>query len=135
MNAQDYIAAGFPVSVQIEQATLTRAERDVLAAYLLPIYPKAADEMTSNQVVRNCAMPLVSCLLAQRSVASTRVGGKTKQTEQSNAATQDDIRRQYAQTCHLQLEALRRLDGADKKAQINDICGIYFATNYFCKNV
>lgn len=119
------------MSTLIQQAEVTRAERDVLHAYLLPVYPQAAAEVETNPVVRRCVMEFAACLLAQRSIAATRTGAKTKTSDKSSTPTADDIRQQYAYDCHAALEDVRALEGANAKAKVRDICNIYFETNFF----
>ena len=37
MNVQDYRAAGYKLSTHVEQPIITRAESDVVAAYIIPL--------------------------------------------------------------------------------------------------
>ena len=131
MNAQDYIAAGYNVSSLIAQAQITRAEQDVLRAYIVPVYPNAAQEVEINPVIRRAVMTFTELLLAERSIFVTRAGSKTKQTEKSYTPTRSEILQQYAPDCVAALNDLRALEGVVSDAKINDICGVYFKSNYF----
>lgn len=133
MNAQDYIAAGYNFSAFIEQSAISRAEDDALTAYILPVYPNAKEELQTNDTLRKAVMSFAALLVAQRSVSNTRAGAKTKQTNESMTPTAIDILRQYSATCAMRMREVRALEGAKKDAKINDICGIYFKSNYFYK--
>ena len=130
MTPQDYIAAGYNVSSLIAQTAIDKAEADVMRAYIIPVYPTAPEEPT-NAVVKRCTMEFASLLLALRSIFVTRAGSKTKQTEKSYTPTRAEILQQYASDCVAALNDLRALEGAYSGAKVNDICGVYFKSNYF----
>lgn len=131
MNAQDYIAAGYNISSLIAQAQITRAEQDVLRAYIVPVYPNAAQDVETNPVIRRAVMTFTELLLAERSIFVTRAGSKTKQTEKSYTPTRSELLQQYANDCHAALQDVRALEGSISGANVNDICGVYFKSNYF----
>lgn len=130
MNAQDYRAAGFPLSNLIDQAAITRAEDDVRRAYLVPLVGQTAADDETNSVVRAAVMGLAFLLLAQRQTAATRVGGKQKDTPESRTPSRSEITSEHAANCHALLQSVRALDGANAQAKITDICGIYFRSNF-----
>lgn len=129
MTVQEYREAGYKVSAQIEEAEIVRAEKDVLQAYILPILPNA--DPATDEVVRSAVMAFAFLLLLQRSIFATRSGAKEKTTPQSQTADLWNLLAQMASTCHLKLDAVRQKTGADMKAEVQDICGIYFSTHYF----
>ena len=127
MTKQWYIAHGYKLSAQIEESEIARAERDVMLAYVSPIIGEA----TIPAEVREAAVGnLAFLLLLQRSVFATRAGAKVKTGYNSADASAWDILQQEAASCHLQLETLRRQEGANADADVTDICKIYFKTNF-----
>ena len=133
MNVQDYRAAGFALSASIDQAAVTRAEKDVVAAYIVPMCNKVptADE-SEAEPIRSAIMALSFLLVLQRSATATRAGAKTKNTPQSFTPTYDDILRQNASSC---VRALCALDNKKNPVkECSDICGIFFSSNYFGKH-
>lgn len=130
MNVQDYRAAGLPLSIQIDQEVVDVAVADVMAAYITPIAGSEVD--TDEDVVKAAILYLSFLLIMQRRAVATRAGGKEKQTAQSTTPTQAELLQQYARTCDMRLQVLRNSDIAvDADADVRDICGIYFKTNYF----
>lgn len=126
MTANEYKERGYEVSSYIEQATIDRAEADVMMAYIEPI----VGTHTDTKVAMDAKANLTFLLLLQRTLHATRAGAKVKTTAQSNEATAWDKVQQEAASCHLKLEALRKSEGAIANARIEDICKIYFNTNY-----
>lgn len=127
MTKQWYIANGYKLSAQLEESEIARAERDVTAAYVLPIIGEA----TIPAEVREAAVGnLAFLLLLQRSVFATRAGAKVKTGYNSADASAWDILQQEAASCHLQLEKLRKQEGVNADAEVTDICKIYFKTNF-----
>ena len=131
MQVQDYRAAGYALSTLIEQAVVTRAENDVLAAYILPLigHTPSAGEL-AVEPLKSAFMGLSFLLIQERSATATRAGAKSKLSEQSNTPTYDELLRQSAPTC---VNALRSLDQEAHK-KVSDICRVFFTTNYFCLN-
>ena len=130
MNVQDYRAAGYGLSSLIDQAKITRAENDVLTAYIVPlvgVVPSQAE--MAAEPLKTAIMSLSFLLVQQRSAVATRAGAKVKMTEQSNTPTFDDLLRQNAQGCQM---ALKAIAGSNEPYKVcSDICRIFFATNYF----
>lgn len=127
----DYKTAGYGLSQLIDQAVVTRAENDVVAAYIVPLigHVPSAEEKAAEPL-KTAIMSLAFLLIQQRTAVATRAGAKTKLSEQSNTPSADDILRQNAPAC---VKALRVIDpNAYKK--VSDICKVFFTTNYFFAN-
>lgn len=130
MNVQDYSAAGYPLSMLIEQAIIDRAENDVCAAYILPLLGHEPSEGEKGaEPVKTAIMSLSFLLVQQRSLTATRAGAKSKLSAESNSPTYDDILRQNAPSC---VRALRAITSDKKPHKVcRDICRVFFTTNYF----
>lgn len=130
MNVQDYRAAGYALSQYIEQAAVTRAESDIINAYIAPAlgHAPSADELADPAVCK-VLMSLTYLLILQRTAVATRAGGKEKQTTASMQPTYEDVLRQNAPACAMYLRNI----AADRKAlkAVHDICGIFFKSQYF----
>ena len=129
MNVQDYRAEGFALSMNIDQAAVTRAEKDVIANYIVPIMGDNFDQ--ECEPVRSCILALSFLLVMERKAVATRAGGKEKLTQQSTTPTRAELLAQNAATCARHIEQVRAIDGANKNAKVHDICGIYFKSNFF----
>lgn len=133
MNVQDYRSAGYGLSQLIDQAVITRAENDVVAAYIVPLVgstPTAEEQAT--EPLKTAIMSLAFLLVQQRSSTATRAGAKSKLSEQSNTPTYDDILRQNTPSCQAALKALNA--DAEPYKVCSDICRIFFVTNHFYAN-
>lgn len=127
MTREYYQRQGYEVSSYIDEATIDRAERDVRAAYIAPIV--GAAEIPDEQlqpIVANLAF----LLLLQRTIFATRAGAKTKTGYNSADADAWAKLQQEATACHLKLETLRTFPGVNTTAKVQDICKIYFKTNF-----
>ena len=133
MNVSDYKAAGYGLSQLIDQAVVTRAENDVVAAYIVPLIGHTpTSEERAAEPLKTAIMSLAFLLVQQRSSVATRAGAKTKMSEQSNTPTYDDILRQNVPSC---VNALRAIAGGkEPHRECSDICRIFFTTNYFYLN-
>lgn len=128
MNVQDYRAAGYALSQLIEQAVVTRAENDVIAAYIVPLFGHVpSKDEREAEPLKTAIMVLSFLLIQQRSSTATRAGAKLKMSEQSTTPTYDDLLRQHAPTC---VNALRAI-APDAHKKVSDICRVFFTTNYF----
>lgn len=133
MNVQDYRAAGYALSTLIDQAAVTRAEKDVVAAYIVPLVGRVVTQQECEaEPYRSAIMSLAFLMVAQRTAVATRAGAKTKQTSQSATPTAEDVLRQNAPTC---VNYLRTIAG-DKNpaAECSDICGLFYTGHYFYKH-
>lgn len=126
MQVEWYRAHGFEISNLIDQATITRAEDDVRQSYIAPILGTDAHGDDVDMAVGNLAF----LLLLQRSVMATRAGAKIKTTQTSINAETWQVVAQECASCHARLEALRCKNGANARAEIFDICKIYFKSNF-----
>lgn len=132
MNVQDYRAAGYALSTLIDQAAVTRAEKDVVAAYIVPLVGQVTQAECEAEPIRSAIMSLSFLLVAQRTAVATRAGAKTKQTSQSATPTAEDVLRQNAPAC---VNYLRTIAG-DKNPvkECSDICGLFYTGHYFYKH-
>lgn len=127
MTPQEYANKGFAVSLHIDQAIIDRAEADVRAAYVTPILGENAQGANVDDAVANLAF----MAMTQRNVFVTRSGAKEKTNVNSRTADTWDTLQEMAHTCAMKITALRMLPGANKEAEVNDICRLYFKTNFF----
>ncbi len=128
MTKEWYRQNGYELSTLIDDATITRAERDVTDAYITPIVGAATvDETIVERAVGNLAF----LLILQRTIFATRAGAKTKTGYNSQDADAWAKLQQEATACDLALQVLRHQDGVNADARVNDICKIYFKTNFF----
>ena len=121
MTAQDFIANGYKVSLQIAQGEIDRAVADVTAAYV--------DKVTTDNTTATATaaiMQLAFILLCQRNTFATRAGGKMKLSPQlsDNAqARQTDY--DNADRLLRQLQAATGGIAGDIDKMVDDICMIY----------
>lgn len=127
MTRQWYIEHGFKVSSLIEQTEIDRAERDVTSAYVVPIENGATIQAETREKVIG---QLAFLLLLQRTLFLTRAGAKTKTGYNSQEADAWTKLQQEATSCHSALELLKSQTGTNPDAKINDICKIYFKSNF-----
>lgn len=129
MTKQDYLDAGYKLSLQVDQSEIARAEDEVDAAYISPIVGSA---QIPTDIRAKVVMCLAFMLLCKRKIFATRAGGALKATAQSVRADEQETIGEMAKTCHLYLQELRKVDGVENPtAEVTDICGVYFKTNYF----
>lgn len=126
MQIDWYKKHGFEVSSLIDQSTINRAEADVRQAYVTPILGAEAAGDDVDMAVGNLAFLLV----LQRSIMATRAGAKIKNTQTSQNAETWAIVAQECASCHQRLEMLRAKPEADSRAEVFDICKIYFKSNF-----
>lgn len=127
MTPQEYTNKGFAVSLHIDQSIIDRAEADVRAAYVAPI----VGESEQGEAVVDAVANLAFMLMTQRNVFVTRSGAKEKTNANSRIAETWNTLQEMAHVCAMKIEALRNLPGANKTAKVNDICRLYFSTNFF----
>ena len=130
MNVQDYKAAGYALSNQVEQASVTRAESDVVAAYIVPLIGHTpTEEERAAEPLKKAIMGISFLLLQQRNSTETRAGAKIKMTEQSTTPSYEELLRESAPSC---VAALQRVAPQAKAWKVvSDICGLFFKTNSF----
>lgn len=127
MTPQEYAAKGFAVSLHIDQSIIDRAESDVRQAYIDPIVGADAQ----GEAVTDALANLAFMAMTQRNVFVTRSGAKDKTNANSRSAETWETLQEMAHTCAMKIAALRELPGAKAKAEVHDICRIYFKTNFF----
>ena len=127
MTRQWYQEHGFKMSSLIDETEIARAEADVTAAYVVPIVGAA---IVPETVCENAIANLAFLLLLQRTTFLTRAGAKTKTGYNSQDAGDWARLQDAATSCHLALETLRAQAGVNAKANVTDICKIYFKTNF-----
>ena len=121
MTAQDFIANGYKVSLQIAQGEIDRAVADVTAAYV--------DKVTTDNTTATATaaiMQLAFILLCQRNTFATRAGGKMKLSPQlsDNAqARQTDY--DNADRLLRQLQAATGGIAGEIDKMVDDICMVY----------
>ena len=121
MTAQDFIANGYKVSLQIQQGEIDRAVADVTAAYV--------DKVTTDNTTATASaaiMQLAFILLCQRNTFATRAGGKLKLSPQfsDNAqARQTDY--DNADRLLRQLQAATGGIVGEIDKMVDDICMVY----------
>lgn len=128
MTKQEYQEAGFRLSLQVEQADIDRAEREVTEAYCKPLAPELN---TTSVAYRNAVMNLAFLWLLQHSLFGTRSGAKGVQITSASTPTSADVLRECAWDCHSALQVLRHIADTPEKIRVQDICRIYFSTNFF----
>lgn len=128
MTKQEYQEAGFRLSLQVEQNDIDRAEREVTEAYCKPLAPELN---TISLAYRNAVMNLAFLWLLQHALFGTRSGAKGVQVTSASTPTSADVLRECAWDCHSALQALRIIANTPESVRVNDICRIYFSTNYF----
>lgn len=127
MTPQEYAAKGFAVSLHIDQSIIDRAESDVRQAYIDPIVGADAQ----GEAVTDAMANLAFMAMTQRNVFVTRSGAKEKTNANSRSVETWETLQEMAHTCAMKIAALRGLPGAKAKAEVHDICRIYFKTNFF----
>lgn len=123
MNAQDYNAAGYRLSMQVTQSDIDRAEGDVIKAYIgkLTVYSSS----DNNQ--KAAIMQLAFILLLQRSAVVTRAGGKVKETP--SLSTEGHPSQSDVDNADRLLRKVQTFQGLPSKL-VDDICGIYYRNKY-----
>lgn len=128
MTAQDYKNAGYRMSAHMSQAVIDRAEADVKDAYITPINP-ALD--SSSNVYKQSLMCLSYFLILKRmNVFATPSGAKVKKVDESSDSEPWYNLYNMAYDCHFSIERLKATEGSKQDPIIQDICGIYFKTNF-----
>lgn len=127
MTKSWYSEHGFKLSSLIDDAEISRAEREVTAAYITPIVGSAT---VDEGVLQNAIGTLAFLLILQKTLFATRAGAKTKTGYNSQEADAWAKLQQEAASCHLALETLKAQEGVNADATVTDICKLYFKTNF-----
>ena len=121
MTAQDFIANGYKVSLQIQQGEIDRAVADVTSAYVAKVTTD-----TTTDAAKAAIMQLAFILLCQRNTFATRAGGKLKLSPQlsDNAqARQTDY--DNADRLLRQLQSATGGIAGKIDKMVDDICMVY----------
>ena len=127
MTKSWYIEHGYKLSSLIDDAEISRAEREVTKAYITPIVGSAVVDET---VLQNAVGNLAFLLILQKTLFATRAGAKVKTGYNSQDADAWAKLQQEATSCHLALETLKKQNGVNADAEVIDICKLYFKTNF-----
>lgn len=141
MTAKEYQEHGFRLSLQVQQAEITRAENVVYGAYLSPLYGNktlteveqvtSADSWATNAPLAECVANLAFLYLMQKSVLATRSGGKVPNALSATSASGWDNLAQAANDCAYSLQrCIVNVQGGNTD-NMRDICGIFFKSNFF----
>lgn len=123
VTANDMKAAGYRVSLQMNDTEVQRAVDDVVGAYLEKVCE--FDDADTDQ--REAAMSLAYVLLLRRHAVATRSGGKTKLSpsmSENAEPTKQDLDR-----ADMQLRKVMANEGILSK-QVDDIAGIYYRNTF-----
>lgn len=123
MDANEYRNAGYRVSLQVTQAEIDRAEREVTEAYIAKVAPSFDAETTT---VKACVMSLASILLLQRHAVATRAGGKVKQSP-SMSDNAEPTQGDFDNADRLLLAVS---DVKFPSRVVDDICGLYYRRKF-----
>lgn len=130
ITKEELQAQGFEVSLNCDQNAINRAENDINEAYIQPILDAGEEITPAGCILRKAKLDLIFLLLCQRNTHVTRAGAKIKTTLQSNNAQAWDIIAEMGAICDFDLMKLKEEVNAPKNTPVNDICKIYFRTNF-----
>lgn len=129
MTPQEYQDQGYKLSANVSQTQIDQAEEDVKAAYIVPsIGGDLPEVMTDAQ--RNAVMALAFLRLSQNNMTVTRSGAKAKNVAESSSVWLEQGLQEQARRCHFYLVVLQK-QAQQTRVRVDDICGIYFETNFF----
>lgn len=127
----DYTKYGYKVSNLIDTTFVESIEGEVSNAYLSFVDDIELEEQ-DVEIVNAIKAGLSWLLLAQRSSVNTRSGAKDKLTNESKEVGSFNAIAVVAKGVLNHFEYLAKKYEIDKWwGDINDICGIFFRTNYF----
>ena len=105
MTANDYILSGYEISKQVTEEVITRAESDVMTAYVLPIIGSDAKKEDYKCEV----MALAYCLLLRRNIVKTRFGSEVKINQYGTVMQQENamLNSQICGMCNIAISGLK----------------------------
>lgn len=131
MTAQEYQQAGLALSLQAQQSEIDRAEEKVTSAYIRPI---VGEYDSTDETQKAAVMELAYLFLLQTANAKmTRAGAKQVNITSGNNVSQYEVLQQQAHSCAIALRELERMN-AKQNTRFDDICRIFFKTNFFYNN-
>lgn len=129
MTPQEYQEQGYKISASMEQAQINQAEEDVLNAYVKPYAGgEVGEELTDAQ--KKALMALAFLRISQNNLYVTKSGAKIKNVQESASASMELGLMEHARRCHYYLQDVA-IEAGVKDCEFNDICAIYFRTNFF----
>lgn len=130
MTKEWYKQRGYHIGLEGTQELIDRAEREVKAAYVQPILPSADYDDTE---VMSCVADLAYMRMLQITLFVTRAGAKEKLSTRSTTASNESKFNEQGIVAASAVDRLRQMQGAVAEAKVNDICQLFFTSNYFCK--
>ena len=122
---------GYPISSNISQSYVDKAELDILNAYFRKLYTTLPSFDDDNNVELQCLACLTFLLLSRRNTRLMRFNAVKKKNDFSEImeanATTDEYRRSAANY----IKEVRKIC-SNPDAQVFDICHIYFKSIFFC---
>ena len=111
MTANDYILAGYEMSKQVSEEVITKAECDVMSAYVIPILGAEATIEENKCDV----MALAYCLLLRRNVVKTRFGSEIKNNQYGTVMQYESgvLNQQIAGICQPVFKSLKSKAGVE----------------------
>lgn len=128
MTKEWYKSKGYHIGLEGTQEVIDRAEREVKVAYVNQILPNADFE---DEAVKQCLADLAYMRMLQITLFVTRSGAKEKFSSHSNNASDDAKFYEQGRVAALAVDRLRQMEGANATAHVDDICYLFFKSNYF----
>lgn len=128
MTKEWYKSQGYHIGLEGTQEVIDRAEREVKVAYVQPILPNANFDMED---VKQCLADLAYMRMLQITLFVTRSGAKEKNGNYSTNASADAKYYEQGMVAAAAVDRLRAMEGANATAKVNDICHLFFKSNFF----
>lgn len=128
MTKEWYKSKGYHICLEGTQEVIDRAEREVKVAYISPILPNAD---FNKEDVKQCLADLAYMRMLQITLFVTRSGAKEKFGDNSSNASGDAKFYEQGMVAAAAVDNLRKMQGANAEAKVNDICHIFFKSNFF----
>ena len=128
MTREWYKENGYHVGLEGTQEVIDRAEREVKAAYVEPILPNAD---YNKDDVKKCLADLAFMRVLQINLYVTRSGAKEKLSTHSSSPSNDSRYNDQGRVAAAAVDRLRAMPGANAQAHVDDICQLFFVSNYF----
>lgn len=128
MTKEWYKGKGYHIGLEGTQEMIDRAEREVKVAYIAPILPNADFELEG---VKQCLADLAYMRMLHLTLFVTRSGAKEKLSANSANASADAKFYEQGMVAASAVDKLRAMPGANATAKVDDICHIFFKSNFF----
>jgi hypothetical protein len=129
MTKEWYKQKGYHIGLEGAQEVIDRAEREVKVAYIDPILPNADFEHDDD--VKQCLADLAYMRMLQITLFVTRSGSKEKYGSNSSNPSSDAKFYEQGRVAAGAVDKLREMSGANAVAKVDDICQLFFKSNYF----